>query len=108
MLPVLTTRFYNLNRAARRALHPANREAHFAWMAAVLLLAASALASPIVSLDDTIDQFFAAARKGDAAAVEALLKKGVDVNAKWRYDQTALFPACDRGQIGRASCRERV
>jgi hypothetical protein len=88
MLPVLTTRFSNLNRAARRALWPA-----------ILLLAASAMASPIISLDDAIEELFAAARKGDAAAVEALLKKGVDANAKWRYDQTALFPACDRGHI---------
>jgi hypothetical protein len=66
---------------------------------AILLLAAGALASPIISLDDAIEELFTAARKGDAAAVEALLQKGVDVNAKWRYDQTALFPACDRGHI---------
>ncbi len=65
----------------------------------MLLLAAGAAASSIISLDDAIEEFFAAARKGDAAAVEAQLKKGVDVNAKWRYDQTALFPACDRGHV---------
>ncbi len=65
-------------------------------LAAMLLLAASTHAG-IISQDDTTEQLFAAARKGDAGAVEALLKKGVDANAKWRYDQTALFPACDKG-----------
>ena len=88
MLPVFRTSYSNLHGTWPRTLLPA-----------ILLLAASAAASQFISLDDTIDQFFAAARKGDAAAVEALLKKGVDVNAKWRYDQTALFPACDRGHI---------
>jgi ankyrin repeat protein len=87
MLRALTTSFSNRDRAGRTLLP------------AILLLAVSATASPIISLDDTIEEFFAAARKGDAAAVEAMLKKGVDVNAKWRYDQTALFPACDRGHI---------
>jgi hypothetical protein len=43
------------------------------------------------------DQLFEAARKGDAAAVTALLDKGADVNAKFRYGQTALFKASERG-----------
>jgi hypothetical protein len=43
------------------------------------------------------DQFFEAVRKGDAAAVTALLDKGADVNAKFRYGQTALFKAAERG-----------
>ena len=43
------------------------------------------------------DQLFEAARKGDAAAVTALLDKGAEVNAKFRYGQTALFKACERG-----------
>jgi len=43
------------------------------------------------------DQLFEAARKGDAAAVTALLDKGADVNAKFRYGQTALFKAAERG-----------
>ena len=42
-------------------------------------------------------QLFEAVRKGDAAAVTALLDKGADVNAKFRYGQTALFKACERG-----------
>ena len=43
------------------------------------------------------DQLFEAARKGDAAGVTALLDKGADVNAKFRYGQTALFKAAERG-----------
>jgi ankyrin repeat protein/uncharacterized protein DUF3471 len=43
------------------------------------------------------DQLFEAVRKGDAAAVTALLDKGADVNAKYRYGMTALFKAAERG-----------
>lgn len=43
------------------------------------------------------DQLFEAARKGDAAQVTALLDKGADVNAKFRYGQTALFKAAEKG-----------
>jgi len=45
------------------------------------------------------DQFFEAVRKGDSASVTALLDKGVDVNAKFRYGTTALFKAAERGNI---------
>ena len=43
------------------------------------------------------DQFWEAVRKGDLAAVTALLDKGADVNAKFRYGSTALFKAAERG-----------
>ena len=43
------------------------------------------------------DQLWEAARGGDAAAVTALLDKGADVNAKFRYGATALFKAAERG-----------
>jgi hypothetical protein len=43
------------------------------------------------------EQLFEAVRKGDAAAVTALLDKGADVNAKFRYGQTALFKAAEKG-----------
>ena len=43
------------------------------------------------------DQMWEAVRKGDAAAVTALLDKGADVNAKFRYGSTALFKAAERG-----------
>ena len=45
------------------------------------------------------DQLFEAVRKGDAAAVTALLDKGADVNAKFRYGATALFKAAERGNV---------
>ena len=43
------------------------------------------------------DQLFEAVRKGDAPGVTAALDKGADVNAKFRYGQTALFKAAERG-----------
>jgi hypothetical protein len=43
------------------------------------------------------DQMYEAVRRGDAAAVRALLDKGADVNAKFRYGATALFKAAERG-----------
>jgi ankyrin repeat protein len=43
------------------------------------------------------DQFYEAVRKGDTATVTALLDKGADVNAKFRYGATALFKAAERG-----------
>ncbi|HVF54891.1 MAG TPA: ankyrin repeat domain-containing protein [Pyrinomonadaceae bacterium] len=45
------------------------------------------------------DQLFEAARKGDAVAVKALLDKGADVNAKFRYGATALSYAADKGHV---------
>jgi ankyrin repeat protein len=45
------------------------------------------------------DEFFAAARKGDAAAVKAFLDKGTDVNAKTQYGATALSYSCDKGHV---------
>ena len=45
------------------------------------------------------DQLWEAARSGDAAAVTALLDKGADVNARFRYGTTALFKAAERGNI---------
>lgn len=45
------------------------------------------------------DQLWEAARKGDALAVKALLDKGADVNAKFRYGATALSYAADKGHV---------
>jgi ankyrin repeat protein len=53
----------------------------------------------VAGAQDLNEEFFAAARKGDAAAVKALLDKGVNVNAKTRYGATALSYACDRGNV---------
>ena len=58
------------------------------------------LLSPLVAhAQDKNEEFFAAARKGDVAAVKALLDKGVDVNSKTRYGATALSYACDKGHL---------
>jgi hypothetical protein len=45
------------------------------------------------------DKLFEAVRAGDAAQVTALLDKGADVNAKYRYGMTALFKAAERGNL---------
>ncbi len=66
----------------------------------LLLLAAVLSAFPAQAQNpkqELNDQLFEAARKGDAAAVTALLDKGADVNAKFRYGTTALFKAAERG-----------
>lgn len=43
------------------------------------------------------DQLWEAVRKGDAVAVSALLDKGANVNARFRYGTTALYKAAERG-----------
>jgi ankyrin repeat protein len=48
---------------------------------------------------DKNEEFFAAARKGDVAALKTFLDHGVDVNAKTRYGATALSYACDKGHV---------
>lgn len=48
---------------------------------------------------DPNDDLFAAAKKGDVDAVQALLAKGVDVNAKNSYGATALSFAADKGHL---------
>ena len=64
-----------------------------------MLLALVLLCPLTASAQDRNEEFFAAARKGDAAAVKALLDAGVDVNAKTRYGATALSYACDKGHV---------
>lgn len=66
----------------------------------VLLLsffAALSLQTTAPSKQELNDQLFEAVRKGDAAAVTAILDKGADVNARYRYGMTALFKAAERG-----------
>jgi Ankyrin repeats (3 copies)/Ankyrin repeat len=45
------------------------------------------------------DQLLQAVRKGDVAAAKAALDAGVPVDAKFRYDRTALSFAADRGNV---------
>jgi outer membrane protein assembly factor BamB len=56
------------------------------------------LVSPARAADRN-DELWAAAKKGDAAAVKALLDKGADVNAKTAYGVTALGFAADKGHL---------
>lgn len=64
-------------------------------------LFALALAAPVAAQADPKqalnEQLYEAARKGDAAEVKAVLDKGADVNAKFRYGATAIFKAAERG-----------
>ncbi|HEX3230645.1 MAG TPA: ankyrin repeat domain-containing protein, partial [Pyrinomonadaceae bacterium] len=57
----------------------------------------SSVAFAQASKQELNDQFWEAVRQGDLAAVTALLDKGADVNAKFRYGATALFKAAERG-----------
>ena len=63
----------------------------------LLVVTLGLLLAPAFSAQDLTEELFTATRKGDAATVKALLEKGVDANAKWRYGTTALFFAADRG-----------
>ena len=65
----------------------------------IVLLALVLLCPLVAGAQDLSEEFFAAARKGDAAAVKALLDKGVNVNSKTRYGATALSYACDKGHV---------
>jgi hypothetical protein len=62
------------------------------------LVLALAAASPAQDARQQLnEQLYEAVRRGDAAEVKALLDKGADVNAKFRYGATALFKAAERG-----------
>src|SRR5687767_1438927 len=72
-------------------------------MKAILLTISLALAATVALAQDPKqqlnDQLYEAVRRGDAASVTALLDKGADVNAKFRYGATALFKAAERGNL---------
>jgi len=50
-----------------------------------------------LAAQDANEDLMDAVRQNDAARVEALIAKGANVNASWRYGETPLFFACDRG-----------
>jgi ankyrin repeat protein len=74
-----------------------------AFVKAILLTFSLVLAATAVLAQnpkqELNDQMWEAVRQGDAAAVTALLDKGADVNAKFRYGATALFKAAERGHL---------
>src|SRR5215831_18743631 len=53
----------------------------------------------LTPIPDDKDDLFAAARRGDTAAVKALLDKGVDVNTKNDYGATAIIYATEKGHL---------
>ena len=55
--------------------------------------------APQAQADELSDRLFEAAQKGDAAAVRAVLAKGVDVNTKFRYGTTVLLYAAQKGHV---------
>lgn len=63
------------------------------------MLIAWLLFALLPQLSPDAEQFWAAARQGDAAGVKALLAKGVDINSRFRYGTTALWHAADRGHM---------
>ena len=69
----------------------------------ILSLLTGLLCSVIVvgqaSKQELNDQLYEAVRRNETAAVTALLDKGADVNAKFRYGATALFKAAERGNV---------
>jgi hypothetical protein len=69
---------------------------HRNFLLSLLLLLAT---FHFASAQDLGDQLFEAARRGDAAAVKALLDRGADVNTKFRYGATALSYASDKGHL---------
>src|SRR3712207_2495053 len=76
------------------------RRATFPLLLLLLLLAASgARAQNADAAQSVNEKLWEAARSGDAAAVRALLERGADVNARFRYGQTALFKAAERGHV---------
>ena len=63
----------------------------------LLTLALPAICAGVLAAQDLNEDMLDAVRKGDTASVEALIAKGANVNAAWRYGETPLFFACDRG-----------
>ncbi len=56
------------------------------------------LVVPLLALADKNEDLLAAARSGDVAAVEALLKDGADLETKTSYGQTPLFLSVMQGK----------
>ena len=64
-----------------------------------LVLAVSSATAAAQSPAASGDALLQAVRKGDIAAVKVALDAGVAVDAKFRYDRTALSFAADRGNV---------
>jgi ankyrin repeat protein len=63
----------------------------------LLILAFLAMCAIELAAQDVNEDLLEAVRQNDATRIEALIAKGANVNASWRYGETPLFFACDRG-----------
>lgn len=70
-----------------------------ACVAFLLVMAPLRLSAAQPAADARAEELWRAARSGNATAVAKLLDAGVDVNARFRYDATALSYACDHGHL---------
>jgi hypothetical protein len=68
-------------------------------MVPALVLILVALPPAAQSTAPPSDQLLGAVRKGDLAATRAALEAGVPVDARFRYERTALSFAADRGHV---------
>ena len=64
-----------------------------------VLLILTVLVCSFVYAGDAEESLWSAAKSGDLAAIKKLVAEGVDVNAKTKYDATALAFACDKGHV---------
>ncbi len=64
-----------------------------------VLLILTILVCSFVYAGDAEESLWSAAKSGDLAAIKKLVAAGVDVNAKTKYDATALAYACDKGHV---------
>ncbi len=65
----------------------------------LLQLFLTLLFASVVFGNDLNERFLEAARSGEVEAVKKLLDEGADVNARYRYESTALFFAADQGNV---------
>ncbi len=64
-----------------------------------VLLVLTVFVCSSVYAGDAAESLWSAAKSGDLATIKKLVAAGVDVDAKTKYDATALAFACDKGHI---------
>lgn len=75
------------------------RRASTRWLGAVLSLLAAVAGGPAAADSSLGEQLRDAAKRGDGAAVRALLEAGAEVDAATEYGVTPLFFAATRGHL---------
>jgi ankyrin repeat protein len=65
----------------------------------IILIPAMLISFTTTYADDVNDQLITAGKNGDTATVKSCLAKGADVNAKNKFDQTALMMAAKNGYL---------